>query len=150
MAFKKDAQPFFAFPVPSPSVTWSPPERQRCLGSPSSLLSHRCQMHAFNIFFFPSSTDFISSMKEKSGHSGLELNVGLYSKSLSTFWVKHLRDKMPAYLFQADTALKPNPESHRGNEGYPFPILTKFSPKGRDWTRKRSSSCQATTSVFPA
>jgi len=105
-----------------------------------------------SIFFFPSSTDFISSMKEKSGHSGLELNVGLYSKSrhLSTFWVKHLRDKMPAYLFQADTALKPNPESHRGNEGYPFPILTKFSPKGRDWTRKRSSSCQATTSVFPA
>lgn len=40
-----------------------------------------------SIFFFPSSTDFISSMKEKSGHSGLELNVGLYSKSrhLSTF-----------------------------------------------------------------
>lgn len=63
---------------------------------------------------------------------------------LSTFWVKHLREKMPTRLFHADTALTPNPESHCGNEGCPFLVLPKFSPKGRDWTRKRSSSCQPT------
>lgn len=45
----------------------------------------------------------------------------------STFWVKHLQGKIPTYLFHADTDLKPNPRSHCGNKGPPFPVLPKFS-----------------------